>query len=375
MKSTAAIFGTKLLTSLIFILLTMVGHGKVIASTEDQIRIGIVDNALPCSDYNGQEYVGSAVDLWRAIADSALLEYEIKTIKNPKESVKQAANGTVDLAISCLNIIAPRLEQVEFSVPYQSDSLAFLSRKEDEVRLITVFSKIFSSKIIITTLILLYGVTLFASIILWLISDGFKDKDVQCANTYHTFLKGWMMLAMGGGIYKLADNAQKMSIITLVNISRLVMSSILVGTIASLIFQQKKPEDGSSNIFLEETIQERIGVDQGTVSELWITEQARSKLKAPNKYIISLSGDENLLDSLKSGKVNSIVADHQRIKLLAKMLEGNSKFHVAASTFNETPQAFIFGRDLSEIRRKQINVSISSLMFTGKVDSIIKRWQ
>ena len=363
------------MASLLLIITPVIEHRKVIAGSEDQLKVGIVDNALPCSDYNGQEYVGSAVDLWRAIAESTLIGYELQTIKNPNEAVRQAENGTIDLGISCLNIVSPRLKRVQFSIPYQSDSLGFLSKKEDGVRLITIFNKILSSKIIITTLLLLYGVTLCASIILWLISNGFKDKDIQCVNTYQTFLKGWMMLAMGGGIYKLADNAQHMTIITLVNISRLVMSSILVGTIASIIFYQKIPEDGSSNLFLKKTIQEGVGVDKGTISELWIREQAAKQFKEPYKYIISLSGDQQILGSLKSGKVNSILADYQRIKVLAKMLNRDSRFHVAASTFNKTPQAFIFGRDLGYIRRKQININIASFMFNGQVDAIIKRWQ
>ena len=222
---------------------------------------------------------------------------------------------------------------------------------------------------------MLYGVTLIASIGLWIFSKGFKNKDIQCSNTVHTFLKGWMMLSIGGGIYKLADNPQNMSIITVVNISRLVISSVLVGTIASIIFHQKTPEDGSTDMFLKATLREVVGVDKGTISELWIKNEARKQGGLSKNYIIPISGDNKLIEALESGKVSSILADYQRIILLERLMNNKSRFHVAANTFNETPQAFIFGRNLTNRKRKKINIGIARLMFNGKVEEIQERWE
>ena len=373
MKSSSITF--KMLIHILIVTGASTMQTSAIAREFNKVKVGIVDNQLPCSDYNGKEYVGSAVDLWRAVAERTLIKYELQTIKTPNDAVEQANNGETDIAISCLNIIPQRLNRVQFSVPYQSDSLAFLSKAKDNVKLIDIFQKIFSSKIIVTSLLLLYGITFIASIVLWKISNGFKNKDVECAKTTHTFLKGWMMLAMGGGIYKLADRPHNMSIITVINILRLVISSILVGSIASIIFYQKTPEDGNSDMFLRKTIEEIVGVDKGTISELWIVNEAIKIFNIPENYIIPISGDERLLESLKTGKVGSILADHQRIIMLDNKLGKNDKFHVAANTFNETPQGFIFGRDLADKERKKINIEIANLMFSGEVEAIRKRWK
>ena len=375
MKTTSSSVALKLLIHIFIVTGVSTIQTSVIAREFNKIRVEIVDNQLPCSDYNGKEYVGSAVDLWRAVAERSLIKYELHTIKTPNDAVKLAKDRATDIAISCLNIIPQRLNRVQFSVPYQFDSLAFLSKAKENVKLIDIFQKIVSSKIIITSLLLLYSITFIASIVLWKISNGFKNKDVECEKTTHTFLKGWMMLAMGGGIYKLADRPQNMSIITIINILRLVISSILVGSIASIIFDQRTPEDGNSDVFLQKTIENIVGVGKGTISELWIANEAIKIHNNPENYIIPISGDDSLLESLKTGKVGSILADKQRIIMLDKKIGKNEKFHVAANTFNETPQGFVFGRDLTDKERKKINIEIANLMFSGEVEAIRKRWK
>jgi ABC-type amino acid transport substrate-binding protein len=72
------------------------------------------------------------VDLWEAIAQQQGWRYRFQPIPTPNAAIEAAATGKVDVAISCLNIIAEWLEKADFSVPYQEDSLAFLSHKTNE---------------------------------------------------------------------------------------------------------------------------------------------------------------------------------------------------------------------------------------------------
>jgi hypothetical protein len=94
--------------------------------------VGVVQNAMPCSDLTNGQPTGSAVDLWEAIAQQQGWRYRFQPIATPNAAIEAAATGKVDVAICCLNIIAERLEKADFSVPYQEDSLAFLSRKTNE---------------------------------------------------------------------------------------------------------------------------------------------------------------------------------------------------------------------------------------------------
>jgi ABC-type amino acid transport substrate-binding protein len=119
-----------------------------------------------------------------------------------------------------------------------------------------------------------------------------------------------------------------------------------------------------------------VGVDSGTVSELWLTEQVR-KFNRPELLakIQPISGDKALTDSLERGTVGSIMADSARVQSLSRKVENPDRFQISAKTYNQTPQSFVFGAGLSETKRDLINKQISRMRFEGLIETIIKRWE
>jgi hypothetical protein len=67
----------------------------------------------------------------------------------------------VNVAISCLNIIAEHLKKAAFSVPYQEDSLAFLSRKTNE-GILQLLQRIGNERILKDSSLLLFAITINA---------------------------------------------------------------------------------------------------------------------------------------------------------------------------------------------------------------------
>lgn len=109
--------------------LALIGAGlfsSAAAAQPQPLRVGVVQDAMPCSGIQNGQPRGSAVELWQAIAAQRGWRYTTVAIQNPNSAIEAAANGDVDVAVSCLNIIPERLEKVDFSLPYQEDSLAFL---------------------------------------------------------------------------------------------------------------------------------------------------------------------------------------------------------------------------------------------------------
>jgi hypothetical protein len=147
-----------------------------------------------------------------------------------------------------------------------------------------------------------------------------------------------MMLVMGTGIYKLGPNPPTIAIITLVNICRLVVTSVFVGTTATVAFKSTLPSDISQQDSLITALRDGVGVDSGTVSELWLTEQVR-KFKRPELLakIKPISGDKALVEALERGKVGSIMADSARVHSLSGKVENPGQFQVSAKTYNQTP--------------------------------------
>lgn len=345
------------------------------SAAQAPLRVGVVDDALPCSDFKNGFPRGSAVDLWQAIATQRQIPFRYQVLKNPNEAVQQAASGTIDLAISCLNVTPLRLEQVAFSSPYQEDSLALLSRREDESFLITI-AAVISDPMIRDTTILLFAVSLVAASILWVLSKGFNHKDILGRNSRHTFFKGWMMIGMGSGIYKMGNTPQSISMVALTNFFRLVITSIFVGSATNILLSQRNPVDASSADSIAVALRHTIGVDAGTVSQLWLEKQADGILSVSEspERIVPLSGDKALLEALESNRVQAIMADTARIKFLWGKSKAAKELEMQARTFNTTPQGFIFGHGLSAEQRKAINIAISDLRFEGDIEEIIKRW-
>jgi polar amino acid transport system substrate-binding protein len=339
------------------------------------LRVGVVQNAMPCSNLTNGQAAGSAVDLWQSIAQQQGWTFTYVPIPNPNAAVDAARRGDVDLAISCLNIIAERLKKGDFSVPYKEDSLSFLSRKSSD-GILTLLQRISGERILRDSIVLLFAITIVAACALWLIGRGFDHKDINSNNNFHTFFKGWMMLVMGNGIYKMGSNPATMTIITMVNICRLVVTSVFVGTTATMVFKTSTPTDVSQKDTLINALRDGIAVDSGTVSELWLKQQVR-ELNQPSLManIQPMSGDTALIQALQQGKVGSIMSDSSRIRVLSQNIEEPSKYKISAKTYNLTPQSFVFGAKLSENKRDKINQLISQLRFNGDIEAIVKRWQ
>ena len=345
------------------------------AADPQLLRVGVVQNAMPCSDLSNGRAAGSAVELWQAIAQQQGWLYTFQPISTPNEAIEAASAGQVDVAISCLNIIAERLKKADFSVPYQEDSLAFLSRKSNE-GILPLLGRIGNERILRDSILLLFAITVVAASALWLIGRGFDHKDIDSGRKTKTFFKGWMMLVMGSGIYKLGPNPPAIAIITLVNICRLVVTSVFVGTTATVVFRSTLPTDISQQDSLLAALRDGVGVDAGTVSELWLTEQVRN-YERPELLakIQPISGDKALIEALENGRVGSIMADQARVQSLSGKVENPGRFQISAKTYNRTPQSFVFGDSLSKAKRDQINSEISRMRFEGLIETIVKRWE
>ena len=349
--------------------------GCASAAEAQPLRVGVVQNAMPCSELENGQPRGSAVELWQSIATQRSWTYTTVALRTPNAAIDAAANGEVDLAVSCLNIIPERLEKADFSIPYQEDSLAFLSRKTHQHQLLPLLKNLSSDSTLQDAIVLLMGITALGAAVLWWIGKGFHHKDISQQRRSFTFFKGWMMLVVGSGIYKMGDSPPSMAIVTLINISRLIITSIFVGTAATLVFQDYQPVDLSQKEWLIRALSEGVAVDGGTVSELWLKQQARALGQpALEQRIEPISGDEALIRALKRGTVSNVMADTGRIQRMSRQINDPSAYQISAQTFNRTPQAFVFGSGLSKAKRDQINLSISTMRFSGALEPILKRW-
>jgi len=346
------------------------------AQAEPILRIGVVDDQAPCSDAVSNSFRGSAVDVWHQVAGRAGLLHQFIALPNPNAAVRAAAEGQIDLAVSCLNITPFRLQEVAFTTPYSEDGFSLLTRRKQK-NFITVINNLRSSLIIRDSTALLIILGLAFAVVLWFTSREFTHRDIVGDNKKHTFYKGWMMLAMGTGIYKMGSAPLSMSIIALNNFVRLVITSIFVAATTSALLEASGPADLSDAVVLKQALDKKIGVDANTVAETWLDRAADSLLTVEDQFklIVPIENSKAMIAALEQGKVGSILSDSTTIAALSKKLQNPGEFEIHGHTFYRTPQAFVAGSKLNPKTLNAINLALGDLKFEGEVDRILARWQ
>ena len=348
-------------------------------ASEENLKVGVVNNAAPCSDYRQNEYSGSSVDIWKEIATELEIPYEFELIESKAEAIEKSQSGEIDIGLSCVNIISARLEQFEtalnpeFSTPYKEDGLAFLSKKQ-EFGLTLVLKKMFTNKILQRSVSLLFGLSLISASILWLKNKGFKHRDLVSKNKFHTFFKGWMMLTMGNGLEELGEGFFTTSVVAMSNIINLIIVSIFVGTSAAVVFEQDNIIEGSDVDLLVNKLNQGIVLEKDSISEIWLNRKLDSlPNKEINKNIIKVKGNQNLLNSLRSGEVSNILAGRERVDYLLSQIPvtERSGFFIDSDIQNSTPQAILFGLNLPTYFHKDINDVILQMRFNGSIEKIL----
>lgn len=346
------------------------------AEAQPVLRIGVVDDQAPCSDVVNRTFRGSAVDVWHQVSSRANLRHTFVAMPNPNTAVRAASQGQIDLAVSCLNITPFRLQETWFTTPYSEDGLSLLKRRESN-SIASVINNLRASGLIRDSIVLLIGLGAAFALLLWITSHEFQHRDIVGDNKRHTFYKGWMMLAMGTGIYKMGSAPLSMSIIALNNFIRLVITSIFVAATTSVVLKASDPADISNTDTLRAELQEKIGVDAHTVAEAWLDRSADALIPVEDqlRLIVPIANSDALLSSLEQGKVGSILGDSTSIAVLKQKLSNPDDYEILGKTFYRTPQAFAIGAKLDEKTINAINVALGELKFEGEVDRIIERWR
>lgn len=343
---------------------------------QQTLRVGVVDDQPPCSDVNGKTFQGSTVEIWQQVANRTNQSFRYEAIATPEEGIRKANTGEVDLVISCLSITPLRIQRVAFTTAFAEDGFALLSRKREASFALTI-KRLFSSQVIRETTALLFLGGLLFAIILWFLSRGFQHRDIVGDNDRQTFFKGWMMLAMGTGIYKMGTAPPSMSAIAISNFLRLVITSIFVAATTSLVISETAPADLSNAEILKAALKKKIGVDAGTAAQDWLDRRADSILSTGEqlKSIVPIRNSNEMLRQLKEGEIGSIFADRETILMLQEKLDEPNQYEVSGETLHWTPQAFAASTKLDVNTLNAINQALSELRFEGEIELIQERWR
>ena len=331
------------------------------------LRVGTVDNYLPCSDLVDGNFEGLSVDMWRAIAEKNKMHYDLSIIPTFGQAVDDAASGKYDLIASCHKITADRLKKVTYAVPYTKGTLGFLSRKKQSN--LFIFD-LFSDPIVLNSILILTAVSLTGSILLYKVEKGHlkvKDFSKQKRTTIMHKFTNFVIGAYG----PLTIEKKGMWIVIFVAFSRLLIISTLVGSSASLIFKRDSPQNANdlSDESIRNIVYTGVTVNKATKMDDWLqnkVNQSDTIDSSKVKILRATRGEPELVSALKSGKVNHILSDIAVLNRILANIENQEDYVISVKNPNVTPQAFIFGANLEDNYRKSINITISEFIRSGK---------
>ncbi len=363
-------FGKIILFQLAFLTLLPIS-----AKEERVLKVGTVDNYLPCSDLEDGNFEGLSLDIWRAIAEKNKIKYDLSVIPTFGQAVDDAASGRYDLIASCHKITSDRLKKVTYAVPYTEGTLGFLSRKAD--KRLFIFDLV-TEPIVIGSILALSTLCLLGSLIIYKLEYGnFKLRDFshqKRVDIMHSFT-GFVTGTYGD----LTNKRKGMSIIIFLAIGRILIISTLVGSSASLIFTRDSPKD--ANALNDESIKNivytGVAVNKATKMDDWLQNKVNQNDEIDSwevKILRATGGEPELVSALKDGKVNHILSDIAVLNRILANIENPDDYFISVKNPNVTPQAFIFGANLEDTYRKSINITISEFIRSGKARNLGIFW-
>ncbi len=365
---------------------TVLGSGDAYAVSENRseariIKVGLVDNYLPCSTLSESgAKSGFALDIWREVQEDLTdITYKKIGIDSFDKAVEYAAEGKVDLIVSCHTITKERLEKVDFSVPYTSNSVGIISAIKDRSylsRLISVLGK----QHVLRSLILLLGITGIVAVMTTLLERS--KNNIKKGEQVQKILKNWTLLFIGQALESLAEKRfVYVPLILIAGCAQILLVSILVAELTTSSLDETTRLEALDDINkreLREIIFEGLAVVDNTENE----RRLGNKMKADgltNKALISkLFLPETLpkmIDGLKLGKYRHIMASSAVLSYVLANDLNPLKYEISILSEYTTPEAFIFGKNLSKEDRKTINQGIAEMEYDGRIKKILRRYK
>ena len=344
---------------------------------ETTLKIGTVDDFLPCSDYTNQTHEGIAIDIWRRIGERLKLKYEITSIPSFDKAVSLAAIGEFDVIASCHEITPKRLELIQYAVPYTAGGIVIVS-KQNQRPVFDLIVKIFQNKIVVRCSLLLLLVTAITAYT----SKYFRSSKATRKSKARRFTRAWTFLILRDGIDtvmgpKILDNIA----VLISSLSHMLLMSAIIGTTATIVFEENiaKTTKELGNKELESMLREGVAVVGESSTSAWLNNRIKTAGIPPELGLepITVKTRTEMIELLRGrtdDNPHHFVANITTY--LSKLKEANleKEFAISYQSPRKTPQSFIFGSKLDDGLKRLINIEIAKMNRNGLTEQLEKDW-
>lgn len=350
-------------------LLLAVGTVMPAGAQEPVLRVGVVDGAPPCSYRDAGAWRGLAVDLWNRIATREQLPYVVSEWPSVRKMLEATRQGSLDVAVGCINVSPDRLEKYRFSLPFQEDGLAVMvvqSRLD--------LGRSFLTALLTPTLLQLLGGYLLAiaalALLTWRVEHYTQQAQTLSDGQLRSFSKVFQILATGPGSNTLVSTTRGHGVVLMAYMVRIVSASLLVGYLTVNVAREVQESAGGSIRSEADLLGLRVGARQGTVSEGLLNELNSGSATA-KITIVPLNNIRAGLDLLVDRRIDALLGDNLQLTYLLIHAKVRGLVpSLALQGIRPESQAFAFAPSLPEATAERIDQSISELKRSGLVSTM-----
>ena len=327
-----------------------------------------MDGSAPCSYLAQKAWRGISIDLWRLIAAREGIPYKISEWPSINAMLDATRDGTLDVAVECINISPERLGRYQFSLPFQEDGQAVMTAISP-FNYGSVFLRGFFSLALLRLLGAFAFVTFAISAVIWKIERYATAPTTKDIGVVRSFASIFLSTFAGSGIEKVVRTTRGNALASLAYLVRCVFISLLVGYITINLVRDSENKLTGGVDRLEDLMGLRVGLRAGTVSEALLAElNAASSRKAE---VVPLKNIGSAMELLEQHKLDAILADELQLRYLSSHRVSRALvIGIPIKRIRPESQAFAFSPDLPPATISRINQAISLFKRSGVVSSL-----
>lgn len=331
----------------------------------EPLKVGTIERPpFSFSETDGAtgQRVGFSVEIWEAIAERLDLDFEWVPYTVFGDMVADASGGQIDLAIANISITAARERIGDFSQPIFESGTAIAVKREAEQ---SVLGLIWESGILWFLLGALLLVFIVANVV-WFFERGIEDarhdyfRDDYIGGVWDAFWWAFIILTMGG----FEKEVPHKIINRLLAMMWIVVSLFFISTLTARITTALTVAELRTGIeSWQDLAGKHVGVTAGSTQEAFFD----SRNIETQRY----DTFDALLDSLKAGQTDAIVAD---MPVLSWYLSkpASEWMMLAGETFNIDNYGILFPDDA--LLLEAIDTELLSLREEGVYREIHERY-
>ncbi len=282
-------------------------------------RVGVLDGSPPCSDQQGiGNWQGTAVDLWRTLANRERLPYVLSGYPNATALLEASRKNRVDIGVGCLTVSPERLGRYRFSLPFQEAGLAVLVPTNQ----LAAGGALLRSLLNLQLLRVIGLYLLLMAILSWLVWRDQKGVEAGCSPREQLRRYGlvFQVLATGPGTNVIVSRSRGHAMVVLCWVVRIVAASLIVSTITlDLLEQSGLP--GFHPRSLKDLAGRRVAARAGSISAQLLQQPPL----AGKVRVVSLPVLASAPDLLLSRGADAVLADEQQLRYLLRTLPASQR--------------------------------------------------